>query len=112
NFWHFKPKLFSSDNKGRLKEVASAIQKSAKYGLYRAVRLFVGSSTFGDDAKKRLDKYRKRLVKGGDKLVTTITCVEAVVLCFQLTFDESSPYFIQKDAAHTMPRTLAQYLKA
>src|SRR5580765_5509142 len=53
NYWHFKPKNFSSDNKTRIKEVATAIQKSAKYGLYRAVRLFVGSSTFGKDARKR-----------------------------------------------------------
>lgn len=112
NFWQFKPKNFTEDNKTRLKEVASAIQKSAKYGLYRAVRLFVGSSTFGKDARKRLEKYKERLTKGGKKLVTTITCVEAVVLCYQLTFEESSPYFIMKDAAHTMPRTLAEYLKA
>jgi hypothetical protein len=112
NFWHFKPKNFTADNKAKIKEVAGAIQRSAKYGLYRAVRLFVGSSAFGKDARKRLDKYKERLAQGGKKLVTTITCVEAVVLCYQLTFDESSAYFIQKDAAHTMPRTLAEYLKA
>jgi hypothetical protein len=43
--------------------------------------------------------------------VTKITCSEAVILCYQLSFAESSPYFIQKDAAHTLPRTLAEYLK-
>ncbi len=112
NFWHFKPKNFTADNKTRLKEVAGAIQKSAKYGLYRAVRLLIGSGAFGKDAKKRLAKYKDRLAKGGNKLVTTITCVEAVGLCYQITFEESSPYFIMKVVAHILPRTLAEYLKA
>lgn len=111
NYWHFKPKNFTVDNKARIKEVAGAIQRSAKYGLYRAVRVLLGSGTFGKDAKKRLEKYKKRLAAGGDKLVTTITCAEAVILCYQITFEESSPYFIQRDAAHTLPRTLAEYLK-
>jgi hypothetical protein len=112
NFWHFKPKNFSSDNKAKIKAVASAIQKSAKYGLYRAVRVLFSSGTFGKDAKARLAKYRERYAKGGNKLVSTITCTEAVALCYQIIFEESSPYFIQKDAAHIFPRTLAEYLKA
>lgn len=87
-----------------------AISKSAKYGACRAVRLFMGNSDFGDNARQRLAKYAQRLKDGGNKLVTTITCVEAVVLCHQLTLDISSPQFIRKDAAHTMPRTLAKYL--
>jgi hypothetical protein len=61
-------------------------------------------------AKQRLAKYSQRLKDGGDKLVSTITCVEAVVLCYQLTLDQNAPQFVKKDAAHTMPRTLAKYL--
>ena len=110
NYWHFTAKSPDAVHKARLKEVAVAISKSAKYGKYRAVRLLLGDSDFGAGAKQRLAKYRKRLKDGGNKLVTTITCVEAVVLCYQLTLAESAPQFINKDAAHTMPRTLAKYL--
>src|SRR5258708_6142112 len=82
NFWHFKPKNFSAENKVKLKEVASAIQKSAKYGLYRAVRLFVGSSTFGKDAKKRLEKNKKRFCKGGHTICTPPPSLQAVFFLF------------------------------
>lgn len=110
NYWHFTAKSPNAAHKTRLKEVAEAISKSAKYGLYRAARLAVGSSEFGKGAQERLAKYKARLASGGPKLVTTITCVEAVVLCYQLTLERTAPQFIEKDAAHTMPRTLAKYL--
>jgi hypothetical protein len=96
----------------QLKTVADLIAARAKYGLYRAVRLAVGSSSYGDGAKKRLEKYRGRLAAGADKLVTTLTCSEAVILCYQLTLTATDNHFISLDAAHTMPRTLAKYLRS
>ena len=111
NYWHFTAKSPNPAHKEQLKETAVAISKHAKYGMCRAIRLFAGNSDFGDGAKQRLAKYAQRLKDGGNKLVTTITCVEAVVLCYQLTLDVSAAQFIKKDAAHTMPRTLAKYLQ-
>ena len=111
DFWHFSPKGLGAGDKQRLIEVADAIKKTAKYGKYRAVRLLLGDSGFGPQAQSRLNKYRTRLKQGGDKLVSTITCSEAIVLCYQLSFDNTSPLFIGKDAAHVMPRTLAKYLR-
>ena len=49
---------------------------------------------------------------GTDPFVRTITCSEAVILCYQLTFAEgNSPFFILLDAAHTMPGTLKTWLE-
>jgi hypothetical protein len=111
NFWHFKPIGLTAANKQSLRDVATAMQRTAKYGFYRAIRVFVGSSTFGEDALMKLIKYRTRLANGADKFVSTMTCAEAVILCYQLSFDPGSPYFIQRDAAHVMPRDLAHLLK-
>ena len=103
--------------KRELNEIARAIARSAKYGVYRAVRLFAGSSEYGPDARSRLAKYHMRkaefLAGGNGKFVSTISCAEAVILCYQLTFfgTEQSPLFIKKDAAHTMPNTLKDYLE-
>ena len=103
-----------------LVKVARFIMQSAEYGLYRAFRLWAGNDTYGKSAKSRLEKYQKRLnglettgtlTKKRIKFVTTITCSEAVILCYQLTFAESDPLFIKLDAAHSMPHTLGNYLK-
>jgi hypothetical protein len=111
NFWHFKPIGLSAGDKQRLRNVATEMQRTAKYGYYRAMRVWVGSSTFGEDANKKLAKYRERLANHDPKFVSTISCAEAIILCYQLSFDPWSPYFIQKDAAHVMPRDLAELLK-
>lgn len=111
NYWHFKPNNISEADKVKIMATAEKIKTSAKYGVYRAVRLFLGNSDFGKSAKDRLNKYKKREAEKSDKFITTITCVEAVVICYQVVFSESSPHFIKKDAAHTMPRTLAKYLR-
>jgi hypothetical protein len=83
-------------------------------GKGRAVRLFLGSSEFGSDAVKRLAKYRDRMLdyRPGGKLISTITCSEAVIISYQLTFfSKLAPFFILKDAAHTMPSTLKDWLE-
>jgi hypothetical protein len=96
-----------------IRQHADNIMRTAKYGLYRAMRLELGSSTYGPGAYARLQKYRDRLLASSPKGVTTITCSEAVILCFQLTFLENGgPGFIKLDAAHAMPRTLAKWLRA
>ncbi len=96
-----------------LQAVARDIARFAQYGLYRAFRLLFGFRGFGPDARERLAKYKERR-QGGfarNKFVTTVTCSEAVILCYQLTFDEGDdPFFIKLDAAHSMPGTLRAWL--
>lgn len=117
NYWHFRPTNITPAEKIQIRKVASIIQQTAKYGIYRAIGLAFGNSSFGKGARKRLDKYKGRLpshsieINKGEKLISTITCSEAILVCYQLTFDEASPYFIKKDAAYTLPKTLAAYLE-
>jgi hypothetical protein len=112
NYEHFHPRGLSEATQNKLKAVADKIAARAKYGLYRAVRVALGSSSFGSGAKQRLEKYTSRLEKGGDKLVTTLTCTEAVMLCYQLSLPAADNHFIALDAAHTLPRDLAKYLRS
>ncbi len=100
--------------KSELKKIAAKIKDSAKYGVYRAVRLAMGSSNFDKFAKDRLDKYESRLDNQSEKFVSTVTCSEAVILCYQLAFKSSMihPFFIKLDAAHAMPHTLESWLKS
>jgi len=100
-----------------MQTIADAMLAHAKYGKYRALRLFAGSSLYGGDAHLRFQKYRDRQLRGFQtaagqpKFVSTITCAEAVILCLQLTFPEGDePFFIRLDSAHTMPDTLATWL--
>ena len=121
--WIFRPPWEKIGNqqahrkKEELKAIADAISRSSMYGKYRAVRLQLGDSSFGGDARARLAKYRLRkaqfLAGASAKFVSTVTCAEAVILSYQLTFGElDAPFFIHKDAAHTMPRTLKDWLKS
>ena len=103
--------------KTEIKAIADRISLTAKYGAYRAIRLFAGDSTFGPKAFARLQKYRDRWkgldksVKGG-QIVSTVTCSEAVIVCYQLAFPlQESPFFIKLDASHAMPATLAGWLR-
>ena len=118
----FRPpwaKLANADaKKTELKAIADRIALTATYGAYRAIRLFVGDSTFGPAAFARLQKYRDRW-KGVDRnakgaaIVATVTCSEAVIICYQLAFPmEETPFFIRLDAAHAMPKTLGAWLTA
>jgi hypothetical protein len=106
---------FKAAHQAELQRVADQIAASATYGAYRAVRLWAGDSSFGPKAWTRLYKYKtrqKELLIGGKKFVTTVTCSEAVILCYQLTFEDSeAPFFIKLDAAHAMPNTLRAWLK-
>ena len=119
NFLAFRPPWKNCKDRqakqGELREVAEAIRDHAEYGRYRAVRLCAGSSKFGSAARDRLAKYRRRGFgasgKGDGKFVSTVTCSEAVTLCYQLAFTEADhPFFIRLDAAHTMPGTLGEWL--
>ena len=90
---------------------ADLIRQTAVYGLYRAFRLAISSSHFGPLAQARLNKYQQRLAgPANGKFVTTVTCSEAIILCYQLTFSQADKCFIKLDAAHAMPRTLAEWL--
>lgn len=109
--------------KDELVRVAQAMIPGAKYGAYRAIRVFLGASGFGPDAYKRFMKYRQRYEanKGtpanfaiaGNEVVKTVTCTEAVIIMYQLTFPlQERPFFMNLDAAHTMPRDFRDWLPA
>jgi hypothetical protein len=111
--WHRYGEAEKAGYQARIQNAANVIMQSSKYGLYRGLRLQLGSSNYGKSARGRLNKYRERMARGGDKMVTTITCAEAAILSLQLTFLENGgPGFIKLDGAHTMPATLEKWLKA
>ncbi len=137
--WVFRPNWgllipnMVEGKKRQLIRIANAIANSAEYGYYRAFRLAFGDSSFNADSRERLHKYvgrkalaladefvgayrgRRNLAGAGQAapdFVTTVTCSEAVILAYQLAFGEGSRYFIYKDAAHTMPRELKDWLLA
>ncbi|MES2259281.1 MAG: hypothetical protein V4724_12210 [Pseudomonadota bacterium] len=111
--WEKMGEAVTANYKAELQENAKAIGRSAKYGIYRAVRLFLGDSTYGPNAAARLQKYRDRMRAGSAKTVSKITCAEAVILSYQLTFlEHGGPCFIKLDAAHAMPSTLEKWLRA
>lgn len=101
--------------KTELRRVADKMSSIATYGLYRAFRLWAGNSSFGPKAEARLAKYRARLngtaTDADNKFITHITCSEAVILTYQLSFpNREAPFFILLDAAHSMPNTLSDWL--
>lgn len=113
--------LDAAARKAELQRVADAIAVGATYGVYRAVRLLLGSSSFGPDAFARLTKYRERynaskgtparFAEAGREVIKTVTCSEAVIITYQLAFPlGEKPFFIGIDAAHTMPKTLRTWL--
>ena len=63
NYWHFRPTNILDSDKIKIKAVAASIAKKAKYGIGRAIRLAIASSSFGSGAKKRLEKYQDRFKK-------------------------------------------------
>jgi len=125
-YWHFRRKppadnpgllkkeISNNDMQTKLKEVASRINKEAIYGVYRACRIYVGEEEFGLKARSKLRIYRNRYEENENKdknyIIKKITCVQAVVLCYQLIFPEGSRHFINKDSAHLMPEDFAYYL--
>lgn len=114
--------LQAEARKAELVRVAQAMIPGAKYGAYRAVRVFLGAGGFGPDAYTRFMKYRQRYEanKGspanfaiaGNEVVKTVTCTEAVMIMYQLTFPlQERPFFMNLDAAHTMPRDLRDWFR-
>ncbi|MDB5308034.1 MAG: hypothetical protein JWO38_2236 [Gemmataceae bacterium] len=98
--------------KAELRRVAELISRRTEYGAYRAIRLFLGDSSFGPGAATRLQKYRDRLLAGTQPIIKTVTCSEAVIITYQLSFPLSeAPFFIRLDGAHAMPGTLATWLR-
>ena len=122
--WHSYNHVNQEEYKAKIKFYADAIEKTASYGYYRALRLQIGSSYFGKGAADRLQKYRARFgtpdswdnfdrvmqIVKIDKGVKKITCVEAVLIALQLAMPPGTPGFINLDGAHTMPNQLGAYL--
>ncbi|MEM7213257.1 MAG: hypothetical protein AAF479_15455 [Pseudomonadota bacterium] len=124
--WHAYNHVQQQEIKAKIKFYADAIEKTATYGMYRALRLQLGNSHFGKGAAERLQKYRARFgtpsswddidriihVGNIDKGVKKITCVEAVAIALQLATPVGTPGFVALDGAHTMPSQLGTFLKS
>ena len=81
---------------------------SAHWKGFRAANAALGMSAFGPGARARLAKYRKR-----ENIAPKNTiCSEMVILAYQLIvgIEEECYGFINLDAKHTLPATLALYL--
>ena len=120
--WGSMTDIQAQTRKDELVRVANAMIPGAKYGAYRAIRVFAGASGFGPDAYKRFMKYRERYEanKGtpanfaiaGNEVVKTLTCTEAVIIMYQLTCPlQERPFWMNLDAAHTMPRDFRDWLR-
>ncbi|MDD7804787.1 MAG: hypothetical protein PUP46_04350 [Endozoicomonas sp. (ex Botrylloides leachii)] len=79
------------------------------FPIYRGAKAFMGSSKFGPEAARRLAKYRGRKNSAPKYAI----CSEMVILAYQLmapiAYQEKG--FIMLDAKHSLPSTLARYLK-
>lgn len=94
-----------------IEEIARKIAESAEYGKNRAIfGSWSASSSYGSGARARLQKYRDRL-RDHQGVVKNVFCAELVVLAYQLALPENHRLFIQKDAKHTLPKTLRDYLR-
>jgi hypothetical protein len=82
-------------------------ERSIHYSPGRAVKNWLGRSNFDDDARKRRLKY----LSYSSGLPKNVICSELVILCYQLAFEPGSQFFISKDAKHTLPNSLENYLK-
>lgn len=118
-------RLFRSRNISDAK--AQAVQETAlrlyaassSYGTSRAIFAWAGTTTFGDGAFTRLQKYKERLSHTEHQgVVKNIFCSEFVILCYQLTFLDDSKAtkqvdanFIKLDAKHSYPKHLREYLR-
>jgi hypothetical protein len=84
------------------------LQKSQNSALKSLIPLTVGPFSGAELSKSGV-------LAGGapGKFVTKVSCAEAVILAYQIIFSEQDkPFFINKDAAHTMPGTLKDWLEA
>ncbi|GAA4650023.1 hypothetical protein GCM10023116_23060 [Kistimonas scapharcae] len=81
---------------------------SARWQTYRGVASAFGTSTFGSGARARLSKYRSRT----GNTPKNVICSEMVILAYQLSVDveDEQSGFINLDAKHSTPGTLASYL--
>lgn len=134
--WHFSPSTpLTDEQQAMLRKVADVIKEKAEYGVGRMItRLPFTKSKWSDDAAGRVKKYGDRLDqyfmeshlemsgsgfqphsqgnKASMKVVSKVTCAEAVLLCYQLMVrDPIMPLFPKLNARGTMPSALATYLR-
>jgi hypothetical protein len=76
------------------------------HGVGRAILCGVGKKTFGEGARKRLEKYQKSARHAPKNCV----CSEYVVLCYQMALNIDHRQFIKLDAKFTTPWNLEDYL--
>jgi hypothetical protein len=104
-----RPPGLGASQKEKLQNTITAISTAGyRKNMFNAA---FGSKQFGPSAKKRLDKYQERLLKDENPVIA-VTCAEACILCYQLTFydEPNSPFFIDLDGKHSMPANLAKWL--
>lgn len=102
----------TQERASQLSEVMDAIS-GAGYRKNFANAL-IGSSKPGPAMWERIGKYWEKLQKKESPVVNAVTCAEAAILCYQLTFFcyAPTPLVIDLDAKHSMPGTLEKWLAA
>lgn len=96
----------------KIDKVAREIYFGANYSIGRAVfKSWSGSSTFGDSAQERLEKYRTRM-ENHQGVLKNVYCSELVTVAYQLglNIDRSNNSWIDLDGKHTLPSTLKSWL--
>lgn len=108
----FRPANISPELCLKLEVIAREISESARYGLARVLfKSWSARSHFSANARGRLAKYRTRL-QNHQGVVKHVYCSEFIVLVYQLACeDEAHPLFPRLNAKHTLPGTLAEYLR-
>jgi hypothetical protein len=82
----------------------------AKYGIGKAIGLATGNCNFTPVDSNHLKKLEGKIMAMDDSLKDSVTCVEVVILCYQMTFRETDNQFIRQAPKRTLPSELSSYL--
>ncbi|WP_372398128.1 hypothetical protein ABMY26_15410 [Azospirillum sp. HJ39] len=116
----FRSRVMTDQQAEAVQATALRLQlASSSYGTSRAVFAWAGSTSFGEGAFGRLQKYKERLSHTEHQgVVKNVFCSEFVILCYQLSFlddaqktRQTNPLFINLDAKHSYPKHLREYLR-
>jgi len=116
--WHLVPGHLLDTERQRFKKIIDEMIRGTEWTKQRAFSSIWGTTTFDTAAREKLKKYKRRsqtvfnnATPPDGYIVKQITCAEAVILTYQITFEEDSPLFIKICAHHTWPRNLVSHLE-